>query len=156
MKIYFAILLITLCGISCKTGVTQSNQDVIFRVNNKIESGSYTFVPQTAIPTGGRSVNLNYSYSMKVSKDTIDSYLPYFGRAYTAPMSSDDSGIKFVSTDFDYKISDKKKGMWNVSINTKDTRRKYNISLKIGDTGYATLTVHENDRQSISFYGKIE
>jgi hypothetical protein len=33
---------------------------------------------------------------------------------------------------------------------------KYALNLSIGDTGYATLTVNDNDRQPISFYGKIE
>lgn len=156
MRVYSIVLLMTLFCFSCKSVDNLSSEEGVSLINDKVESKNYIFVPQTAIPTSGRSVSLNYSYSLKVSKDSVSSYLPYFGRAYSAPMSSDDSGIKFISTDFDYKISEKKKGVWDVSIVTKDTKRKYNLTLKVGGAGYTTLTVLENDRQPITFYGKIE
>ncbi|MDR2950851.1 MAG: DUF4251 domain-containing protein [Prevotella sp.] len=156
MKKFTIIILIATLGFSCKSGSSLSKEETITSMTEKIESSSYTFIPQTALPTSGRSVNLNYSYSLKVSKDTISAYLPYFGRAYSAPISPDDNGIKFTSTDFEYSVSDKRKGMWDVNMMTKDTQRKFNLILRVGDTGYATLTVNENNRQPISFYGKIE
>lgn len=148
------LVLITIFGFSCKTNTLKQEQR-ISEITQKVESGRYTFTPQRAIPLGGRAVDIN-SFELKISKDTIDSYLPYFGRAYSAPISSDDNGIKFVSMDFDYTLSAKNKGMWEVTINTKDIRRNYNMILKIGDTGYATLIVNETSRQPISFYGIIE
>jgi hypothetical protein len=140
----------------CKSGNNLSKQEAISLMNEKVASSCYIFVPQTAIPMSGRSISLDNSYSLKVSKDTIQSYLPYFGRAYTVPISSSDGGTKFVSTDFNYNISNKKKGMWNVTIETKDVPVRYKLLLKIGDSGYGTLIVQETNRQSISFYGKIE
>ncbi len=156
MKALITTTLIALFIFSCKSGENLSKQEIITEITNKIESGNYTFIPQTAIPMGGKSININYSYSLKVSKDTIESYLPYFGRAYVAPSPMDEGGIKFVSTDFDYTISDKKKGMWDVTIDTKESPKRYKLTLKIGDTGYTTLTVLDNNRQPINFYGKIE
>lgn len=157
MKTFITITLTVFLLLSCKSGDNLSKEEAISQMNEKVESSRYIFVPQTAIPMGGRSINLDNSYSLKVSRDTIKSYLPYFGRAYTAPISaSTDGGIKFISTNFDYKISDKKKGMWDVTIETKDTPVRYKVLLKIGDSGYGTLTVQETNRQSISFYGKIE
>lgn len=141
---------------SCKSGENLSKAEVISLVTEKVEASNYTFVPSTALPVSGRAVNLDRSFSLKISKDSIESYLPYFGRAYTAPISPTEGGIKFASTDFDYTISEKKKGMWNVSIETKDTRTRYKILLNIGETGYTSLTVQDTNRQSISFYGKIE
>lgn len=156
MKTILVFITIAILAFSCKSGESLTKEETISRMKEKIESVNYTFIPQTALPMGGKSVNLNYSYSLKVSKDTVDSYLPYFGRAYTAPMSSSEGGIKFTSKDFDYSVSEKKDDMWNVTIVTKDTRQKYTLNLSIGNTGYATLTVNENSRQPISFYGKIE
>lgn len=156
MRTILVLTAIVILGFSCKAGGSLTKQEVITKLTEKIESTNYTFVPQTALPMSGKSISLDYSYSLKVSEDTINSYLPYFGRAYTAPISPTDGGIKFTSKDFEYSVTKNKKGMWDVSITTKDTPRKYSLSLSIGDTGYATLVVNENNRQPISFYGKIE
>lgn len=156
MRAILVLTAIVILGFSCKAGDSLTKQEVITKLTEKIESTNYTFVPQTALPMSGKSISLDYSYSLKVSKDTINSYLPYFGRAYTAPISPTDGGIKFTSKDFDYSVTKNKKGIWDVSITTKDTPRKYSLSLSIGDTGYATLVVNENNRQPIFFYGKIE
>lgn len=156
MRAILVLTAIVILGFSCKAGDSLTKQEVITKLTEKIESTNYTFVPQTALPMSGKSISLDYSYSLKVSKDTINSYLPYFGRAYTAPISPTDEGIKFTSKDFDYSVTKNKKGIWDVSITTKDTPRKYSLSLSVGDTGYATLVVNENNRQPISFYGKIE
>jgi hypothetical protein len=156
MKPFIAVVLFIFLLAGCKSGDNLSKEESISLMNEKVASSRYVFVPQTAIPMNGRSISLDNSYSLKVSKDTIESYLPYFGRAYTAPISSSDGGIKFISTDFNYHISDKKKGMWDVTIETKDAPLRYKLLLKIGDSGYGTLVVQETNRQSISFYGKIE
>lgn len=37
------------------------------------------------VPMAGRSVNLTSPYSLEIHGDSILSYLPYFGRAYSAP-----------------------------------------------------------------------
>lgn len=159
MKTYVYKLSIALAAIllvSCKATNSLSTEERKAQIENNISSMNYTFVPRTALPMGGQSINLTYSFSLKVSKDTIDAYLPYFGRAYTAPIDPSQGGIKFVSTDFEYKISEKKKGMWNVDIVTKDTREKTVMNLSISETGGATLSVNDNNRQSITFYGELK
>ena len=151
-----AVIFAAVIFVSCKSSESLSKEERKTQIENNINTIDYTFVPRTALPMGGRSINLDYSFSLKVSKDTINSYLPYFGRAYSAPMDPTQGGIKFVSTDFEYKISDKKKGMWDVDIVTNDTKGKVRMNLSIGDTGSATLTVNDNDRQAITFYGEIK
>ena len=149
-------LFISTLFLSCKSGDNLSKAERIANITEKVESGDYTFVPQTVLPMGGKAVDLNYSFYLKVRKDTIESHLPYYGRAYVAPFPSENGGITFVSTDFNYTISDKEKGTWNAHIGLNDSQKRHKLSLKIGDTGYTTLTVLDNNRQSISFYGKIE
>jgi len=158
MKVYKVILfsgILSLALWSCNaTKNQQSGQDT--SLADKIENTKYTFDARSANPQGGRNVQLSLGYySLKVSKDTIESYLPYYGRAYVAPMSPDEGGIKFVSTDFDYQIKEKKSG-WEVRIITNDTPRKFDLRLDIGKGGYGTLSVQDNNRQTISFYGAIE
>ncbi|MDR2953963.1 MAG: DUF4251 domain-containing protein [Prevotella sp.] len=157
MKTFIVIILAatSLFSVSCKSVDSVSKQEEIAQITNKIESRNYTFVPQRAIPMEGKAINLDSSFSLKVSKDTINSYLPYYGRAYTAqPLEG--GGIKFVSTDFKYNLAEDSKGMRNIVIEANTTNNKYKMYLSIGNTGSATLTVQDNNRQSITFYGDIE
>lgn len=105
---------------------------------------------------GGGTIQLTGSqYQLKVTKDSVEAYLPYYGRAYTATMNPDDSGIKFKSKDFSYKSEKKKKGNWVITISPKDVKDSPNMNLTISDNGYATLNVNSNSRQPISFYGYL-
>ncbi len=54
---------------------------------NMMDSKNFVFVAQIASPVGGRTMHLTSYYDLNVSKDTIVSSLPYFGRAYTAPIN---------------------------------------------------------------------
>lgn len=94
-------------------------------------------------------------YQLKINKDSIEAYLPYYGRAYTASMNPDDSGIKFKSKNFGYKLDKKKKGGWVINIRPKDTKDISSLTLNVSESGYASLNVNSNNRQSISFNGVI-
>lgn len=105
---------------------------------------------------GGGSIQLSGStYDLKITKDSVEAYLPYFGRAYTASMNPNDSGIKFKSKDFTYKSEQKKKGSWVITIRPKDTKDAQELALTIGSNGYAFLSVTSNSKQSISYTGYI-
>lgn len=105
---------------------------------------------------GGGLIQLSGSqYQLTVTKDSVEAYLPYYGRAYTATMNPDDSGIKFKSKNFKYKADKKKKGSWLITINPKDTKDTQSMTLNVSENGYATLNVNSNNRQSISFNGYI-
>ncbi|WP_108821137.1 DUF4251 domain-containing protein [Dysgonomonas sp. Marseille-P4361] len=156
MRNIFIFTLFSFFLFSCKTSDGLSKEQKIAQMTEKIEGQAYIFNAQKALPLAGRSVDINYSYQLKVSKDTISAYLPYFGRAYTAPISNDDAGVKFTSTDFEYSLSPEKNGTWNIKIKINDSQSKYRLFLKIGNSGKATLNVQDNRRQSISYYGQIE
>ena len=105
---------------------------------------------------GGGNIQLNGAmYDLKITKDSVVAYLPYYGRAYTATMNPDDSGIRFKSKDFTYKVEQKKKGNWIITINPKDVKDGQRLTLNVGTTGYAMLNVINNNRQAITFSGYI-
>jgi len=137
-----------------------------------VESKTLTFNATTAQPLsnmeinailskmpggqGGGTIQLSGSrYDLKITKDSVLAYLPYYGRAYTATMNTDDSGIRFKSKDFTYKTEKKKKGNWIITINPKDVKNGQRLTLNVGTTGYATLNVIDNNRQAITFNGYI-
>ena len=54
-------------------------------VREIVDSGRIKIDVDRAVPMAGRSVNLTSPYSLEIHGDSILSYLPYFGRAYSAP-----------------------------------------------------------------------
>lgn len=120
-----------------------------------IDSQNYVFKAQSAIPMSGATRQLNYDYDLKVSKDTINSYLPYYGRAYTAPMDPTQGGIHFISKDFEYTVTPGKKQGWDIVIKPKDVQDVQMMSLSVSSDGYATLQVTSTSKQPITFNGII-
>ena len=120
------------------------------------DSQHYVFVPQTAMPMSGGAKQLSYGYNLVISKDKLESYLPYYGRAYTADYGATKSPLDFTSTDFAYTITNRKKGGWEVLIEIRDIKEANKMQLTIYDNGSATLQVMSNNRQPISFSGNVE
>ena len=120
-----------------------------------VESKNYVFKAQWVNPQAGTSRQLTSDYDLTIAGDTVISYLPYFGRAYVAPINPSEGGIKFTSTQFDYKLSNDGKS-WKVMIQPKDAPEVQQLYLDIFDNGKATLQVISTNRQSISFNGYVE
>jgi len=126
-------------------------------IERMISSHNYVFKAQTVLPTGAvPNRQLTSEYDLRVSKDTVISHLPYFGRAYTAPMDPTKGGIQFTSTNFEYKETKRKKGGWDILIKPHDTQDASQLLLNITEAGYASLQVIGNNRQPISFSGYVE
>ena len=123
-------------------------------VRQKVEAKRYTFVAQTAIPMRGRTVQLTSLYDLKRTGDSVIAGLPYYGRAYSAPINPSDNGINFTSVSFDYKSTYRKK-RWEISIKPKDMQSVSEMNLIIYSNGRATLQVTSNNRQPISFNGVL-
>ncbi|MGC3977055.1 MAG: DUF4251 domain-containing protein [Paludibacteraceae bacterium] len=126
--------------------------------SENIQSQRYKFTAKYAIPlsAGFQPKSLTSGYELKITQDTIQAYLPYFGRAYEAPFDFD-AGIKFVSTEFDYKLTEgKKQGNWIINIRIKDQHRGILLKLDCWDNGSGTLFVRDESRQPILFNGDIE
>ena len=126
-------------------------------IENTINSKHYSFKASTAIPLSGGLIQLSASnYDLIVSPKVVTCYLPFFGRAYSAPSNSSDGGIKFLSTDFDYNIKRKTKRGWYIEIKPRDNHDVRLLMLDVSKSGYASLTVISNNRQPMFFGGTIE
>lgn len=125
------------------------------QIQNLINSKNFVFVAQQVLPLGGRTINLTTPYSLRLAGDTVVSDLPYFGRAFVAPMDPSEGGIHFTSANFDYNQKDRKKGGWDITILSKDTKDVRQMFLTVTESGYGTLEVTSNNRQQISYNGYI-
>jgi hypothetical protein len=124
-------------------------------VQKLVASQEFVFIPQSVLPQRGITRQLTSYYFLQVSKDTINSDLPYFGRAYSAPINPSDGGIRFTSTKFDYNTQDRKRGGWDILIKPKDVNDPPQMRLSVFENGRASLQVTSNNRQAISFEGAI-
>jgi hypothetical protein len=124
-------------------------------IKSLIDTKSYVFIAQYVQPLRGGNRYITPDYDLRIGTDSLIAYLPYFGRAYVAPYNSEDAGVQFTTTKFDYKTVENKNG-WDISIipkNAKDIRR---MQISISKNGYATLHVTCDNRDAISYQGYIE
>jgi hypothetical protein len=121
-----------------------------------LNSKTFIFKAQSAWPLQGTVVQLNPGFDVKVLGDSINTYLPYYGRSYSAGYNTNGGGISFTSSKFDYKLKEKEKGGWELVIKPNDAKEINQLIYSISTNGYATLQVTSNSRQAISFYGVIE
>lgn len=105
---------------------------------------------------GSGAIQLSGSqYQLIIAKDSVIAYLPYYGRAYSVNIGTNDSGIKFTSKDFTYKTEKRKKGGWMIYIKPKDVKDVQSLTLSVGEKGYAVLNINSTNRQPIAFNGYI-
>jgi hypothetical protein len=123
-------------------------------VQRLLQSKEFTFKAQTALPMAGAAKPLTYDYEVKFLGDSINSYLPYFGRAYAAVYPGE-GGISFTSTKFDYNYKQKGENRWDIVVKPKDTRDVREFNFTVYDNGSAYLQVFSNNRQPISYNGYI-
>lgn len=151
-RIRFYTLLL-LGGVFLNAAKAQETNEATLK--NLLGAKTFVFKAQTAWPLQGTVIQLTPGFDMKVFADSINTYLPYFGRAYQAAYNSG-GGISFTSTKFEYHLKDKGKKGWELVIKPSDVKDINQLIYSISTNGYATLQVTSNNRQAISFYGVVE
>jgi len=118
-----------------------------------VESGNYQFAIRSATPSGGKTIQITSLYTMKVSDGTYAAYLPYFGRAYSGGYG-DSGGIEFSGDPENLKINrDDAKNKIAVSFTIKSPGDQYSVNMEVGGSGYGTLVISGDKKQTISYYG---
>jgi len=148
------LLILTFLISSCLLTIKAQDKNA-GEVKKIVESKNYIFKAQSASPQTGSIRQLTSDYDLTISGSKVISYLPYFGRAYTAPIDPSEGGIKFTSTNFEYTAAKNSKG-WEIMIRPKDAPEVQQLYLNVYDNGTASLNVISTNRQSISFNGNIK
>jgi len=159
-RIYLLRLLLPYCVLINTGAIGQSTRQDKKKAKQEqlraqIDARHFTFNAQSATSMGGRTRQLTGSNTLTVHGDSLDVYLPYFGRAYSATLGDTNGGINFSSTSFSYDEQHAKNGGWIIIIKPKDEKNASNMQLSISEDGYATVQVMSNNRQMISFYGQV-
>ncbi len=151
------LLLVGISFLACSCGFGHINSGKDTDISELVKRQQYTFDARRALAQNGFSKDLTSNYNLRISPDSIIADLPYYGRAYQAPIDPTKGGISFTSTHFSYQMEEAKKGGWNIEITPKEN--EINVSkmrLEITANGYANLSIISLHRQPISFYGKIK
>ena len=146
------ILIVAGCSPVKQAAVTASNEEI----EQAIAADNWIFIADRALPQRGRSRNLTGQYEVRFSKDTIIAFLPYVGRAYSAPVLETRSPLDFKSPDFTVSKAQNDKGRWNITIRPKDYREVQSFDFMLFNNGSAQLNVQLTSRSSISFKGNVK
>ncbi len=140
-----------ICLLSAFTVHAQSTEQLVL---NK----RYTFSVQRIQPMRGNlrpEMQSPGYYSVKVTADSVISNLPFFGRSFSASIGSSESPLVFTSTKFDYTVTDRKKGGWDITIKPRDTNKVQQMTLTIFSNGNASMRVISISRDPMSFEGVV-
>jgi hypothetical protein len=160
IKIIFA-LFISLQVIEPATAQTKKQvRDAakVAEVKDQLDAKTFTFQARYMYPMGGGQRYLNTDYDVRVTKDSVIAFLPYFGVAYSGAgyNTNEDNGIKFTSTKFDYTSEVKKNGSRYIVIKPTDSRTTNQLVFNISPNGSTDLSVISNNRQRIRFDGYLK
>ncbi|WP_300597992.1 DUF4251 domain-containing protein [Niabella sp.] len=157
-----AIFFLTACSTQKQTTGSST------AITDAVAARNYTFIatsvfptedsrfnPRLLLPNASNLYQLTSRYDLRVTPDSVIAYLPFFGRSYTAPMDPTKGGIKFTSTKFDYKKTQRKSN-YEIEITPKDNREVQSLYLTVSPSGFASLRVLSVNKTPISFNGNVE
>ena len=123
-------------------------------VREIVDSGRIKIDVDRAVPMAGRSVNLTSPYSLEIHGDSILSYLPYFGRAYSAPYGGGE-GLTFKEVATEKEQTSEKKGSSEIKFRVKTKEDVYMFRVEVYPNGSVTINVTPVNKQAITFYGDV-
>lgn len=148
-------LLLSLTMIQCSSSKSTTNLER-GDIEEMIKDHSFVFVAERMNPLRGRSRILTSSYDVRVNNDSLVSFLPYFGRAYSAPIDPTNVGTQFTSTNFTYQVNADKKNQWRVTLTPKDAPTIQELSFTIFDNGTTSLSINSTSKDQISYAGYLK
>ena len=154
---FFIITILSFITFSQSTNAQKDNKDEMKKIAFKtmIDSQHFVFEAQSVTPLRGGFRNLTSPYDVTVTKDSVVSYLPFFGRAYNPLYNSTTPALDFTSTNFSYAVSPHKKNGWDIIIKPKDKTDVVQYFFTIYDNGNASLNVTSQSMDAITFEGYI-
>ena len=125
-------------------------------IKTVLDAKQYEFEPDAMTSSKGKMRHLTPGYILRLKGDTVTVYLPYVGRAYSAPMNSSDAGFDFTTTDFTYTVKEGKKKSYIVYIETKGKVYNTEFTLTVYDDGTTYVSARSTDKDPVSYNGNIK
>ena len=159
MKKLFYILAMSLAVYACST-MSKAEREardakVAAFVEKALELREYTIDVDRAYPNGGRTMNLSAGYYFKVKNNTVESYMPYFGRAFGVPYGGG-KGLDFTAPIKSYNATAEKNGGNKITIEVDNDEDSYSFELEIFSNGRTSIYVSPVKREPINFSGWVK
>ncbi len=161
MKRILILLVIVLVGANFgyaqKMTAKQRKEQKEQQIKELIDNSRFSFVAQSVLPMSGPKIDLTSYYFLSVDSMMVESWLPFFGRAYHVEYGSTDGGIKFKEKADRVSIQyDEKKKLYHIYLDVTTEKESYKIHISAGIGGSASMGIISNNRQSVSYFGVIE
>lgn len=150
-----AIVLLAQENKSRKEIRAEKNAKIEACVDSIVASQNFTIIAQIAQPMSWQQIPLSSSYFLTLKGDSVEVILPYFGRAYMVSYASMDGGIKLNSPIENYLKKQKRKNI-EISFETRTETDSYQFQITVTSSGYASIFVSSDNRQSINFNGILD
>jgi len=153
----FALLMAIAIG-SCSTSNSLQSKKELAETERVIASLTsqkrLKFDVIMAYPMGGNAIPVTSDFTLELSGDSVISHLPYFGRAYSAPLT-DGNAFDFVAPLTDYKVGTAKNGAVVVTFGAKTIEDTFRYRIEVFGNGRAYIKVATQKRQPISYDGEV-
>jgi hypothetical protein len=146
------VLIVSGCS-TTKDTVKEERSVKAAELRQAIDDRKFVVEVDRALPMGGSTRILTSPYALELIGDSVKSYLPYFGRAYSVPYGGGE-GYIFNSIVTDYQSSIDKKEKAVIEFKTKSKEDQLTYRIHVSPNGTASITVISNNRQPISYNGK--
>lgn len=161
MKTIFLILMLLSFLVTNIYSQDDDNQSVRKKRQNEryeqtrllLESLQFEFQARNALVSRGGSVDLttNRNY-VRFTPELIDSYMPFFGRAYS--IGFNDKGLRFRGKPEDFKIRKRRK-QFEVNASVAAEQDMFRIYMNVTPDGNASMTITSTNREPMNFSGSI-
>ena len=148
-----ALVLLSGCATSEERAARAAEQAA--KVKTALTERNYKISVDRMYPMRGSSKTVSYGYSVEVRNDSLISYLPYFGRAYSVPYGGG-KGLNFSERIGSYEEALLKNGKHHIEIGVTNEEDTYLYTIDVFDNGSSTIAVQSRQRESISYSGRIE
>ena len=148
-----ALVVLSGCATSEERAARAAEQAA--KVKTALTERDYKISIDRMYPMKGSSKNVSYGYSVEVRNDSLISYLPYFGRAYSVPYGGG-KGLNFSERIGSYEEALLKNGKHHIEIGVTNEEDTYLYTIDVYDNGNSTIAVQSRQREPISYAGRIE
>jgi hypothetical protein len=176
MKLYwFFICTFIVTAWSCKSPQSKYTDAQIHAVESLIESKNYTIKSDWAYPQvtyamqqvlnsglmpRGSSANAisligNPNY-LTVKKDSVKSYLPYFGERQMGAAYGDAGAIELEGAIENYEVLKGKKNSYLVKFNANSKTERFDIIIQFFPNYKSDIRIQSSSRFPISYSGQVE
>lgn len=141
--------------LSRKEKKAQQIEQQIQQTLQLVTTRNWQFNASQMLPSAGINRVLTSPYHVIVENELLKSYLPFYGRAYTAEYGTTGSPMTFEANMEDYTMEQNKKGGYTIKFSAKNKNDYLKFTFKISATGSAILGVNSTNRQHISYHGDL-